>query len=388
MNILFVTARFPFPPLKGDQVIPYYRLKHLGKRHNITLITFYQHDKELEYLKELAPFCVEIITVKFDRLVSMLNILIGVFSRLPFQVLYFRSSRFKKRMRELLLERDFDVVHTYMLRMTEYTKDLNGPKVLDLIDLMQLNLRRRISIEKFIGKIFYREELKRITRYENQMMTKYNVSILVSDNDKNCIWSDKIASIPLGVDTNIFKRYSNLPDNKTIIFSGNMGYPPNESAVIWFVEKCFWMIKKQISDAKLVIAGNNPSSKVKKLGDNLSIFVSGFVKSMADELNKAQVAIAPMQSGYGMHIKILEAMACALPVITTTLGLGSIKATHKKDVIVADDASDFIHGCIKLLSDYDLAKKVGDNARCFVLKNYGWEMHVNKIEEVYESILK
>ena len=389
MNILFVTPRLPYPPLKGDQCIPYYRLKLLSRKHNITLLTFYQHNKELEYLKELKPFCKEITTIKLNKLYSFFNMLIGgIFSKLPFQVLYFRSRAFKKSTQSLVKGRRFDIVHTYMLRMAEYTKDINKPKVLDLIDLMQLNLKKRVSIEKFVRKIFFKEELKRITRYENQMITKYDVSILVSDNDKNHIESDKIAAVSLGIDTHIFKRYSNLPDNKTIIFSGNMGYFPNEIAVIWFIEKCFGRIKREIPDAKLVIAGNNPNSKIKKIGDNLSIFVTGYVESMASELSKAQVAITPMQSGYGMHIKILEAMACALPVITTTSGLGVIKATHGKNVIIADDASDFTRSCIKLLNDYGLAKKVGDNARDLVLKNYSWEMHVNKMEKIYGSIME
>jgi len=389
MNILFVTPRLPYPPLKGDQYIPYYRLKLLSRKHNITLLTFYQHNKELGYLKELKPFCKEITTIKLNRLYSFFNMLIGgIFSKLPFQVLYFRSRAFKKSTQSLVKNRRFDIVHTYMLRMAEYTKDMNEPKVLDLIDLMQLNLKKRVSIEKFVRKIFFREELKRIIRYENQMITKYDVSILLSDNDKSYVESDKIAAVSLGVDTHIFKRYSELPDNKTIIFSGNMGYFPNEIAVIWFIEECFGRIKREIHEAKLVIAGNNPSSKIKKMGDNLSIFVTGFVESMVSELNKAQVAITPMQSGYGMHIKILEAMACALPIITTTSGLGAIKATHEKDVIIADNASDFTRSCVKLLNDYRLAKKVGDNARDLVLKNYNWEMHVNKMEKIYESIKK
>lgn len=387
MNILFVTPRLPYPPLKGDQCIPYYRLKLLSRKHNIILLTFYQHNKELEYLKELKPFCKEITAIKLNKLYSFFNMLIGgIFSKLPFQVLYFRSRAFKKSTQSLIKSRRFDIVHTYMLRMAEYTKDMNKPKVLDLIDLMQLNLKKRVSIEKFIRKIFFKEELKRITRYENQVITKYDISILVSDNDKNHIESDKIAAVSLGIDTDVFKRYSNLPNNKTIIFSGNMEYFPNENAVIWFIEKCFWMIKREVPDAKLLIVGNNPNSKIKKIGDNHSIFVTGFVESMVSELNKAQVAITPMQSGYGMHIKILEAMACALPVITTTSGLGAIKATHEKDVIIADNASDFTRSCVRLLNDYGLAKKVGDNARDLVLKNYNWEMHVNKVGKIYESI--
>ena len=389
MNILFVTPRLPYPPLKGDQCIPYYRLKLLSRKHNIVLLTFYQDNNELEYLTELTPFCKEITTIKLNKLYSFFNMLIGgIFSKLPFQVLYFGSRAFKKSTQSLIKNRRFDIVHTYMLRMAEYTKDLNKPKVLDLIDLMQLNLKKRISTEKLIRKIFFKEELKRIIRYENQIITKYDVSILVSDNDKNYIESDKIAAISLGVDTHIFKRHSNLPDNKTIIFSGNMGYFPNESAIIWFIEKCFGMIKREIPNAKLVIVGNNPNSKIKKIGDDPSISVTGFVESMVSELNKAQVAIAPMQSGYGMHIKIIEAMACALPVITTTSGLGAIKATHEKNVIIADNASDFTRSCIKLLNDYGMAKKIGDSARDLVLKNYSWEMHVNKIGKIYESIVE
>lgn len=389
MNILFVTPRLPYPPLKGDQCIPYYRLKFLSRKHNIVLLTFYQYSKELEYLKELRPFCNEIITIKLNKLNSFVNMLIGVFfSKLPFQVLYFRSEIFRKSFRSLLKNRKFDIVHTYMLRMAEYTKDVNMPKVLDLIDLMQLNLKKRVSIEKFIRKIFFKEELKRITRYENQMITKYDVSILVSDKDKNYIKSDKVAAISLGIDTHIFGRHLNLPDNKTIIFSGNMGYFPNENAVIWFVENCFGRIKREIPDVKLVIAGNNPGSKIKKMNDNRSIFVTGFVESMADELNKAQIAITPMQSGYGMHIKILEAMACALPVITTTLGLGAIRAVHGENVIIADNASDFAGNCVKLLNDYESAKKIGDNARDLVLNNYSWDAHSSKMDKIYSTFIE
>ncbi len=389
MNILFITPRLPYPPLKGDQCIPYYRLKLLGRKHSIVLLTFYQSNKELEYLKELKPFCEEIAAVKLNKFCSYFNMLVGgIFSKLPFQVLYFRSRAFKKRAQSLVKSGRFDIVHAYMLRMAEYAKDVEKPKVLDLIDLMQLSLKNRISMEKFIGKLFFVEELKRITKYENQMIARYDESILVSDNDKRYIESDKIAAVSLGVDAHIFRRYSNLPDNKAIIFSGNMGYYPNESAVVWFIENCFGRIKREIPDAKLIIAGNNPSLKIKRIGDNLSIFVKGFVESMVSELNNAQVAITPMQSGCGMHIKILEAMACALPVITTNSGLGSIKAAHEKNVIIADDASDFTRNCIKLLNDYGLAKKVGDNARDLVLKNYSWEMHVDKVDKIYGSIME
>ena len=388
MNILFVTARFPYPPLKGDQAILYYRLQLLSKIHNITLITFYQREKELEHLKELNQFCVEIITIKFNKLVSILNILSGVFFKLPFQVLYFRSSKFKKQMQGLLLKRNFDIIHTYTLRMAEYTKNINTPKIIDLIDSMQLNIERRLSADKFFLKILLREELRRLRKYENEIANIYDSSIVVSERDKDNISSKKVSIVPLGINTDIFKRYDNLPCNRTIIFSGNMSYFPNENAIIWFINNCFIKIKEKIIDAKLIIVGNNPSPRVKNFHNGKSVLVTGYVNSMSDILNKAQIAIAPMQVGSGMQFKILEAMACELPVVTTKFGMGGIShLVDRKNIVIADSATDFSNACVELLCNYQLTIKIGKAAREVIVKKYSWELNVSKIEKCYNNIL-
>lgn len=388
MNILFVTARFPYPPLRGDQVIPYHRLKLLSKRHNITLITFYQHEKELKYLKKLNPFCAEIVTIKFSKLVSILNILRGVFLRLPFQVLYFRSGKFKKQMQEVLLKRNFDIIHTYTLRMAEYTRNINIPKVIDLIDSMQLNIERRLSADNLFLKIILREELMRLRKYENEIANIYDNSVVVSERDRIYISSKKVLTIPLGVDADFFVRHNNLPYNRTIVFSGNMGYFPNENAIIWFVNNCLIKIKEKVPDVRLIIAGNNPSVKVNNLHNGISVIVTGYVDSIVDILNKAQIAIAPMQVGSGMQFKILEAMACALPVVITKIGLGGIfYLIDRKNIVIADNATDFANECIELLCNYQLAVKIGKAAREIIVKKYSWELNTGEIEKCYNNIL-
>jgi len=389
MNILFVTARFPYPPLRGDQVIPYHRLKLLSKRHSITLITFYQHDNELVYLKELSHFCADIITVKLCKISSILNLLKGFFSKLPFQVLYFHSKEFKKQLQILLLKRNFNIIHTFTLRMAEYTKNINIPKVIDLIDSMQLNIERRLLVDNFFLKILLREELKRLREYENGIANIYDSSVVVSERDRNYVSSKKVLTIPLGVDVDFFKRHSNLPFNITIIFSGNMGYFPNENAVLWFVDNCFIKIKGKIPNVKLLIVGNNPTAKVKNLHNGDSVIVTSYVDSMVDILNKAQVAIAPMQAGSGMQFKILEAMACELPVVTTKIGIGGISSlADRENIVIADSATDFSNACIELLCNYQLAVKIGKAAREIVVEKYGWELNVSEIEKCYNNILR
>ncbi|MBT9138511.1 MAG: N-acetyl-alpha-D-glucosaminyl L-malate synthase [Syntrophomonadaceae bacterium] len=389
MKILFVTPRFPYPPLKGDQVVPYHRLRILSQRHEITLFSLYEKEDELAGLDNLKPFCKAIHTVRLPQWRSVMNVALkGPFTSLPLQALYYWFNAFKKRIDELLAENSFDLIHAYMLRVAPYLSDVSAPKVLELIDSMQLNLERRVAMERIPKRWLFQEELRRIVHYERNIGDYFDQMIVVSEKDRALIPNKKVRVIPNGVDTELFKPQSKESKEPAIVFSGNMGYFPNESAVIWFVEKCFRRIKKEIPDAKLVIAGNNPSSKIKKLGDNLSIFVTGFVESMVDELNKAQVAIAPMQSGSGMQFKILEAMSCNLPVVTTTLGLGDIKARPGEEICVADTAEDFAETVVTLIKSPEMADRIGRKAREFVMHNHSWENAASQVEEIYSRLLK
>ncbi len=389
MKILFISSRFPYPALKGDQVILFNRLRHLSRKHEITLLTFYENEKEFRYLDQVKQYCVRLEAVKISKYESIFNVLfLNAFSRLPLQTLYFRSAKFNRRLKGLMESVDFDLVHTYLLRMAQYTRQIDKPKVLDLIDCMQLNLEKRLALLKGPGRIPYGEELRRIRRYEREILDNYNASIVVSDADANYLNTENIVSIPLGIDTDLYRRTSPLPDNRTIIFSGNMAYPPNEIAVEWFLTHCFEPIRHRVPDVKLKIVGTNPGNRIRKYHDGQTIFVTGYVESMTDEIAGARVAIAPMQSGYGMHIKLLEAMSCGVPVVCTSSALGVIKAVNGKNVAVADNATDFAQSCITLLKDYEGAKKMGNAARAMVTEQYSWEAHVNQIDTVYHSIAK
>lgn len=388
MKILFITPRFPYPPLKGDQAVVYHRLRLLGREHDITLVTFYQSDKELACSGKLEPFCKKIIPVKLSRYRSVLNMLQGAISSLPFQIWYFKSRSFENKIRDLLDRGNYDIIHTYMLRLAGYAEYSKKPKILDLIDSMQLNFERRARLEKYPLKIIFNMEVKRLRKYENDMVNKYDMSIVVSDRDRGrgYINPGKVVSIPLGVDTELFKPCGDLQKSRIIVFSGNMGYFPNENAIMWFYEKCFGMIKKEIPNVRLMIVGNNPGSKLKVINNGKSVIVTGYVDSIADELNKAQIAVAPMQAGSGMQFKILEAMACGLPVVATSLGLGAISATHNENVLIADDPTEFARSCVTLLNNHDFAQTMGSRARDLVNGKYGWGDNVRRVNEIYKTL--
>ena len=390
MKILFITARFPYPPFKGDQAIPYYRLKHMGNKDEITLLTFYENKKELTYIEKIAPYCKEVITVKKSFFKSLFNMLVfGLFSKRPFQVLYYRSRAFEKQLKEIMDKKEnaFDILHVYMLRMAEYGKDIPLPKTLELIDSMQMNFQRRMGKEKWPRKFFFKMELHRLKHYENEMVEKYDRSIVVSGKDRDFIGHPEVVSIEPGIDTHEFHPENKLSTEKVIAFTGNMGYFPNKNAILWFLTNCWESIREQVPDARLVIAGKNPGSGIAKYHDGDSVRVTGYVDSIAGVLKRARLAVAPMQAGSGMQFKILEAMACGLPVVTTGLGLGSIPAKNNESVFVADDPGTFSQYCVRLLTDDSLAETMGKNAAQTVRQTFNWEKNVSALYSLYEELV-
>lgn len=389
MKILFITARFPYPPLKGDQAVVYHRLRTLSKHHEITLLTFYENAEDISGLSGLEPFCRGIYTVKLSKFHSLMNVVWrSGLSSLPLQVLYYQSSEFERKIDSLTKSHCFDIVHAFLLRMTPYLKNLATPKVLELIDSMQLNLQRRLLLEPTSTRWVFREELRRVIPYESKVYELADHLIVVAHKDKEFFKASSTSVIPNGVDTEVFFPKQERIQSATVVFSGNMGYAPNIHAVKWFVEHCWGNIRLKNPEAVFVIAGGNVSSDIQRLNNQNGIVVTGYVPSMADVLRKSTVAIAPMQSGSGIQNKILEAMACALPVVTTSLGLGSIQASHNENVFVCDAPHEFSSCVIGLLNNPDNCNMVGEKARKYVAKWHSWERAAEMVDKIYSDIVE
>ena len=387
MKLLYLTARMPYPPIRGDALVPFHRLKRLSRKHEITLLTFYESEKELDYLEKIEPFCSKIITVKHSRWTGLFNMMVsGLFNRLPFQVLYYKSRTFKAALDDLLADGEFDLLHVHMLRMAEFGLPYKIPKVLEMIDSMDLNIQRRVSQESFPLSWLLGLELRRLRRYEAPTVRRYGRGVVVSALDRRHIGVDNVVDIPLGVDLQRFRPVPQLTARKTIVFTGSMFYFPNENAILWFMKYCFPEIKRRVPEVELVIAGKDPGPAVLQLGDMEGVTVTGFVEDMEQTLHQARVSIAPMQSGSGMQFKILDAMACGIPVVATQLGVGAIQAEHGRDLLVADRPQEFIDACVRLLEDDDLAEALRESGRRLVERVYTWEANVERIEGIYEAM--
>lgn len=393
MRLLFIAPRFPYPPQKGDQLTVYRRLTVLAKHHDITLLSFITDDFSAEDLEHVRSFCKGgVYTVPFCRSIALFNLLKGsCTTRLPLQTLLYQANMFQRILNDLLIEHTYDVAHFFLIRMAPYVSFLRKykiPCVLDMVDSMTLNLQRRIPFEKGIIKWGLQYEERRVSAYERDVHSEFHELIVCAKKDLDYISGENISIIPSAVRTDEFFPKLALRKKRTFIFSGNLSYAPNVHAVTWFIDKVYPLLKRERFSFCFHIIGRNPAVAIKQaVYGKDEVRLVGFVPSMVDALNESSFAIAPMQSGSGMQGKILEAMACGVPVLTTSLGRGSIEAHPEQGLFVADTPDEFCNHIVALLENEEKCSSAGVAAREFILNNHEVQLSLPILENIYQKVI-
>ncbi len=366
---------------------PYNFIKELSKKHEIDLCTFCENGNESNGIAEMKKYCSRVETVVLTKEQSYLNVLRSLISFRPLQVSYYYSKRMERKIMELFDANKYDIIHIVLQRMMPYAKRYNGERlVLDQIDALSLNMRRRAATEtNFIKKAVFYYEYMSMARYERNSRQRYDACVVTSEVDKRALGDERIEVVPNGVDTSYFVPGDRVKDID-LVFTGNMGYFPNVDAAVYLCKEILPKILEELPILRVYIVGARPSKEVRALADNKNIFVTGFVDDIREYYSRARIFVAPLRSGSGIQNKILEAMACGLPVVSTSQGNAGIKAEDEKHLIVADDPAEFASLIIKLLSNEDRRQDLGNSARGLVEKEFDWAARAEKLEGIYETM--
>lgn len=384
MKILYITARQPYPVIKGDQIIAYEQIKELSKKNEVYLITFFKDEIDKKnLLDEMNKYCKKIYCYKhtsINKVFSMLKVIINL---KPIQMNMFYRFDIKKKINNIYNEINPDVVHVQSFRMAEYFLGRKIRKSIDLIDSYSENMRKRAEGSKLLKTLWYLE-YKLLVRYEEKLISDFPVKTLVSERDK-VHFKDK--SIAVNYNGTSISMNEAIPYRNDIIIQGNMSYFPNVEAVEYIKNELLEELKIINRDIKLYIVGGNPCAKVKSLNNDKDVIVTGYVRDMEEYLHKCKVAIYPIFSATGMQNKVLESMAAGVPCIISEECLKGIPGlVNNKNVLVAKTKDEYINLYKKLITNKDFYMNIRKDAYKFVSDNYSWQRNCNKLIKLWDHI--
>ena len=386
MRLFFLLPRVPYPTEKGDKLRAFHQIKQLSKHHEIILCALNDGALHEDAIPVLKKYVKAIHIIPIPKISIALNLLKTLFSGKPLQVGYFYNASSAAKIHNLIAQYKPDHLFCQLIRVAEYVKGIQIPKTLDYQDVFSKGVERRLSTAPFYMKPFLKIEYNRLLRYEHDAFEAFDNKIIISAPDRDLIPHPDHAQIVVvanGVDTDFFEP-KEREKKYDLVFTGNMGYPPNIKSAEFLVNEILPEILLHKPDLRLLIAGANPHLRVMILR-SAQVEVSGWVPDMRECYADARVFIAPMQIGTGLQNKLLEAMAMQVPCITSPLAFQALNAREGEDILVAQTPKEYASHILMLLNNSEKAKKIAINGYQFVHDNFNWEKETDKINKLINA---
>ena len=163
-----------------------------------------------------------------------------------------------------------------------------------------------------------------------------------------------------------------------------MSYHANVTMVVNLVHELLPIVWEKRPDIKLQIVGKDPARNIKAMAEHAQIEVTGTVPDLRPYLQKATVAVAPIAYGVGIQNKVLEAMACATPVVASEQAISAITAVPGQDIFAGREPNQIADRILQLVNDPALSQEIGENGYRFVTKEHNWTAITERLEAYYQ----
>jgi len=292
---------------------------------------------------------------------------------------------------------DIEVILCLSLGTAEIVVPFNLPKILDYCDSATLTLQRVLSHR---GKDFSLLErtnlnLRKLRQgfLERTFVRAFDCTTTISEADKRSfvevaqVPHDKVSVIPNGVAEEALNAGQRARDHRrSVVFWGNLDFPPNWTAVEYFFNNIYRPHLVQ-EDIEWHIYGRGASQSIEQIARHEGIFLHGYVDDLFSEVAKQGVMINPMVEGSGLKNKVLEAFACRVPVVSTSLGIEAIDASPGLHYVQADAPEEFAKAICSLLADRDYASRIAEDARLLVESKFRWSVIGDQLGSVVNGVL-
>ncbi|MCJ7535285.1 MAG: glycosyltransferase family 4 protein [Anaerolineales bacterium] len=418
MHILFLTQIIPYPPDAGPKVKTWHVLRYLaGKGYRVTLASFVRPEEE-EHIAALKEVCQDVYTVPIQRS-RVKDVGYWLRSNLtgrPFLIERDDLEKMRKLVEQIVAQDKVDIIHADQLTMTQFAMPRNLSKsepsangrngsqpfrIFDAHNAVWTIVERMKENAPWFLKPIAGWEAQRIKHYEGGIVSHFEHTLAVTEPDRLALedavasvsdhpgnHSDSITVVPIAVDTQVLQPVQRSPGSKNILTLGTLHYPPNADGIRWFANEVFPLIQAREPEVTLTIIGKNPPADFYQLQDKnpQAIKITGYVEDLTPYFEQAAVMVIAVRAGGGMRVRILEAFARGMPVVTTTVGLEGIDANPGEHVLVEDTPQEFAQATLQLLADPSLASNLAQRGRVLAEEKYDWQVVLLHMDAVYENL--
>lgn len=384
-KILVILPRFPFPLDKGDKLRAFEQILFLSKKNEIYLFALSDTPIQELHKQKVTSICKEVQSFELDKFGIYTRLILNIFKKTPYQTAWHHSYKAERLLLEFYQRVKPDIIYYQLIRTANYLPEVSKHlKVLDYMDPMGKNLELRMKKEKPFMRFLLKLEANRVRKFEKQTAKDFRATTIISARDKGYLslpQETNVHIVPNGIDLDMYTSYETekLFD---LIFVGALQYKPNIEACLFLLKEILPLCKKQFPKITSAIVGNNPDEKIKKFASD-TITITGWVDDTVIYYNRSKILVAPMLINTGQQNKILEALACGVPVVTTSMANEAIGALVGHEISIADSPESFAKEIERLLTDESLYHHRKLAGLEFIKKNFSWE----KSGELLEKIL-
>ncbi len=402
MNILWVKSGPLFPLDSGGKKRTHAMLEEISRRHHVTYLALLADGQKLHPDEEAAPYAAEKVWLPWRETAKRTwrfhaDLLRNLaFSSYPYALEKYRSQAMMDWLVTEAVGDRFDLIICDFLTPAPNFLHLESKAPLILFQHnMEAMIWKRLaeSSPNPLGKLYLWDQFRRFSKWEEKLSGLFDGVITVSEEDsryarENYRLENVRGHVATGVDVNYFAPRKEIRSGSDVIgFLGSMDWLANIKAVEFFVAEAYPVIKRAIPDVRFMVIGRNPPESIRNLAaHDDSITVTGSVDDVRPYLKMCDLMVVPLLAGGGTRIKILEAMAMGVPVVSTTIGAEGLGLESGVHLEIADGAGPFAARTAELLVDDERRCSLADAAYARLVQENGWKSVVDEFLQLCAGV--
>ncbi|WP_373068379.1 glycosyltransferase [Gemmatimonas sp.] len=383
MRILWIKTELLHPVDKGGRIRTYQMLREIARNHHVTYLTLDDGGAAPDALDKASEYAHVVARVPFappakGSAAFYQALALNVFSSLPYAVARYRSGQMERAITKHAKDADL-VVCDFLAPAVNLPSQIAAPTVLFQHNVEAMLWERHTEVStSVVRKAYMGEQFRRMAKFEGDACRRLDHVIAVSEEDAEVMRqrysAPSVSSVPTGVDVEYFTPTGRVTRNPNeIVFTGSMDWMPNDDAMVWFLQDILPRIRDRMPSVVVTVVGREPSERLHSLADRLGgVEVTGRVPDVRPYLERAAAFIVPMRVGGGTRLKIFEAMAMGLPVVSTAIGAEGLPLQNNSTILLRDQPEAFANGIFEMLANDGSLSEIGRTGQQLVRHSFGW----------------